>query len=117
MKDAVVRKRKMRSVHCSGKRVIITVVKLIALGSHSGVSHYDIGIIVQAQVHFVSGERTLVNCEFTIVVECIAGCVCASFLTLLRKYAKQIFTLLCIQSMIIIDQTKYCAHISRPPLP
>ena len=72
----------MRSVHRSRERVIVSVIELVTLGSHSGMPHYDIGIIVQAQVHFVSSIRTLVNCEFAIVVECVTSSIGTSLLAL-----------------------------------
>lgn len=84
----------MSSVHCSGKRVIITVVKLIALGSHSGMSHDNIAVIMQVQVHFVSGERTLEYRQLAIVVKGIASCVSSSLLAFLGKNTEQLLTLL-----------------------
>lgn len=82
----------MHSVYYSGEWVIVAVIQLVTLGRRPGVSHDDIGIFVKMQVNFVSSERTLVNCEFAIVVKRVASSVSASFFTLLRKYAKQLLT-------------------------
>ena len=110
MKYTVMCQCKMRSVHHSRKRVIIAVVELVSLRCHSGVSHYDIAILMQSEMNLVSGIGALVNREFAIVIKGVAGSVCASFLTLLGKHTKQLFTLLRIQSMIIIYQAKNGAH-------
>ena len=72
----------MRSVYYSRKWVIIAVIKLVSLGSHSGVSHNNIAVLVQSKVYLVSGVGTLVNRHLTVVVECVAGSVCASLLAL-----------------------------------
>ena len=95
--------------------MVITVIKLVALRCHSGVSHYDIGIIVQAQVHFVSSIRTLVNCEFAIVVECVTSSIGSSLLALLGKHTKQLLSLLRIKGMVVVYQAENCTHINRPP--
>lgn len=84
----------MHSVHRSGKRVIIAVVKLVALRCHSGMSHDDIGIFVKMQVNFVSGERSLVYRKLTVVVKGIASCVSSTLLAFLGKNTKQLLTLL-----------------------
>ena len=65
----------MRSVHRSGERVIIAVIKLVSLSSHSGMSHDNIAVIMQAQMYFMSGERTLEYRQLAIVVKGIASCV------------------------------------------
>ena len=97
--------------------MIIAIIEFVTLCCHACMSHDDVGIIVQAQVHFVSGERTLEYRQLAVVIECVSGCVGSALLAFLREYTKQFFTLFCAQSMIVIYQAKYCTHISRPPLP
>ena len=58
----------------------------------------------------MSGVRALVNCKFAVVIECVAGSVCASFLTFLGKNTKQLLTLLRIESVVVVYQAKYCTH-------
>ncbi len=87
-------KRKMSSVYRTGEWVVVAVIKLVSLRCHSGVSHDDVGIIVQMQMYFVSSVRTFVNCELAIVIKGVSGSVCASFLALLGKNTKQLLTLL-----------------------
>ena len=105
----------MSSVHHSGKRVIIAVIELVSLSSHSGVSHDDIAVIMQTQMYIVSGVRTLVNRHLTIVIECVAGSIGSALLAFLRECMKQLFTLLRIESVIVVYQAENCAHINRPP--
>ena len=106
----------MRSVHHSGKRVIIAVIELVALRCHSGMPHDYIGIIVQAQMYFVSGERTLEYRQLAIVVECVADSVGSALLAFFGKHTKQLFTLLRIESVVVVYQAENCTHINRPPL-
>ena len=68
--------------------VIIAIIELVALSSHSGTSHDNIAVIMQVQVHFVSGERTLEYRQLAIVVKGIASCVSSSLLALLGKHTK-----------------------------
>ena len=107
----------MSSVHCSRKRVVISVIKLIALGSHSGVSHDNVGIIMQPEMNLMSSEWTLENCQLAIVVKGIASCVSSTLLAFLGKNTKQLFTLLRIKSVIVVYQAENCTHVNRPPLP
>ena len=73
---------KMRSVHRSRERVIVSVIELVTLGSHSGMPHYDIGIIVESQMYFASSVRALINCKFSIVIECVTSSIGTSLLAL-----------------------------------
>lgn len=90
--------------------MIVAVVEFVALSSHSGMPHDNIAVLMQAQMYLMSGVRALINCKFSVVVECVAGCVCASLLAFLSKHTKQLFTLLRIKGMVVIYQAKYCAH-------
>ena len=69
VKYAVVRKCKMCSVHHSGKRVFIAIIKFVSLGSHLGVPHDYIRIIVQSEMNLMSGVSALVNRKIAVVVE------------------------------------------------
>ena len=80
MKNAVVSKGEARISNLAGERVIVSVIELISLGSHSGVSHDNIAVITQTQMYLVSGVRTLVNRHLTVVVECIAGSISSALL-------------------------------------
>ena len=99
----------------AGERVVVAVIKLVTLRCHSGMSHDDVGIIVQMQMYFVSSERALVNCEFAVVVECVASSVSSALLAFLGKNTKQLFTLLRIKGMVVVYQAENCTHINRPP--
>ena len=116
MKNAVVSKSEVCISNLSRERVIIAIIELVTLRCHSGVSHDDIGIFVKMQVHFVSGEWTFVNCEFAVVVECVASSVSSALLAFLGKNTKQLFTLLRIKGMVVIYQAENCTHVNRPPL-
>ena len=97
--------------------MIVSVIKLIALSSHSGMSHDNIAVIMQAQMHFMSGKRTLVNRQLAIVVKGIASCVSSAHLAFLGKNTKQLLTLLRIKGVIVVYQAENCSHVNRPPLP
>ena len=58
----------------------------------------------------MSGVRALVNCEFAVVVECIAGCVGSALLAFFRKNTKQLFTLLRIKGMVVVYQAENGTH-------
>ena len=61
MKNTVVSKGEARISDLAKERVIVSVIELIALGRHSGMSHDNIAVLVQSKVYLVSGVRTLVN--------------------------------------------------------
>ena len=115
VKYTVVSKSEMSSVHRSRERMVIAIIEFVTLRCHSGVSHYDIGIIVQFKVNLMSGKRTLEYRQLAIVVKSIASCVSSSLLAFLGKHTKQLFTLLRIKGMVVIYQAENCAHINRPP--
>jgi hypothetical protein len=102
VKNAVVSKGEARISNLARKRVIVSVIKLIALSSHSGMSHDNIAVIMQAQMYFMSGKRTLVNRQLAIVVKGIASCVSFSLLAFIGKNTKQLFTLLRIKGMVVV---------------
>ena len=71
---------------------------------------------MQPEMNFMSGERALINCKFSVVIECVTSSIGSSLLAFLGKHTKQFFTLLRVKSAIVIYQAKYCTHINRPPL-
>ena len=107
---------KMHSVHRSGKRVVVSVIKLITLRCHSGVPHDNIRIIMQSKMNLMSGKRTFENRQFTVVVECVSGCISSTLLAFLGKNTKQLLPLLRIKGMVVVYQAENCTHINRPPL-
>mgnify|MGYP006972492148 CR=1 FL=1 len=94
----------MSSIHRSGKRVVVAVIELVALGCHSSMSHDYIGIFVQAQMYLMSGKRTLENRHFAVMVKGKASSVGSALLAFLGKNTKQLLTLLRIEVMIIVYQ-------------
>ena len=77
-------------VHYSGERVVITVIKLVSLGSHSGMPYDNIAVLVQPEMNLMSGIGALVNRKFAVVVECVSGSVGSTLLAFLGKYTKQL---------------------------
>ena len=80
MKHSVVSKGEAHISDLARKRVIVSVIKLVTLRCHSGVSHDNIAVIMQVQMYFVSGERTLENRQFAIVIKSIACCIGSALL-------------------------------------
>lgn len=64
MQYSIMSKCKVRVSHNAGERVIVSVVELVSLCSHAGVTHDDISVIAEFQVNIVSGKRALENREF-----------------------------------------------------
>ena len=50
MKNAVVSKGEARISNLARERVVVAVIELVALSSHSSMSHDYIGIFMQAQM-------------------------------------------------------------------
>ena len=84
----------MHSVYYSGERVVVTVIEFVTLRCHSGVSHYNIAVLVQSEMYLMSGIGTLEYRQLAIVVECVAGSIGSALLAFLGKYTKQLLTLL-----------------------
>ena len=63
----------------------------------------------------MSGIGTLVNYEFVVVVECVASSVSSALLAFLRECMKELFTLLRIESVIVVYLAENCSDINRPP--
>lgn len=68
--------------------MVVAVALLAALGGHTGVAHDSDGIIWHKEVHLPSGQRALVDMEFSAAVVGVTGSVGAPRFTLYSQDGK-----------------------------
>ena len=83
------RESKAISVNVTKERVIILVKLCIALCCHAGMTHDNIHVVGQVDLHFPSGQGTLVDAQTVVeVVRCRAS-VSATFSFRMRSMMQE----------------------------
>ena len=88
------------------KWVIIAVLLLVALGSHSGMPHDAADVLRQAEAHQVGGPRTFIHRQMAITDVSDAGGVCPPCLTGGGQCGDQATLLGGSQATLVIINTK-----------
>lgn len=112
--DAVVRKGEWLPADCASERVVVLIELLIALSSHTGVSHDDVNPLRHAQPQFTGGQRSFENTQPPRKVVGNAGRIRAAYLAFADEHIEQTASLSGGQRLFVINQSEYTAHQQTP---
>ena len=99
-------KRKRSFPGITGERVIVVIVLLIALSSHSGVTHDGSGFLRNCEMNLVSRLGTLENLHITAANIADTSGICTTFLCGIGECLSQFLLELVGHYALIIQPTK-----------
>lgn len=81
MQNSIVSQSKVHLVNMTQKRMIVEVKLLIALCSHTGMSHNNFGAVGYSVPHLMCGNLSFTDMKSAFSIESNSRCVCSSCFT------------------------------------
>ena len=97
------RERKAVSVNFTEKRMIVLVKLRIALCGHTGVPHHRVHTVWNVNLHFSSGNRTLVDTQAVVEIVRDTGRIRAAHLTFASQRIQNFVFRMGTQALLKID--------------